>query len=119
MQARELTPEAYARLDALGSRLVDRLGRRLRSDDLDARVVNVGSLFQVFRGDTGTAFAPGAGAPSELYLGLLLEGFAVAPRGMGAIPTVATDRDVDELADAIGRVLATVGRAAEQPAAAG
>jgi glutamate-1-semialdehyde 2,1-aminomutase len=102
---RQLTPDAYERLDALGARLTARLGERIVADRLDARVVNVGSLFQVFRGEAGAAFAAGAGQPSELFLGLLLEGFYVAPRGMGAIPTVATEQDVDDLADALARVL--------------
>ena len=105
---RELTPDVYERLASLGARLSARLGDRIASDGLEARVVNVGSLFQVFRRDAGAAFAPGAGQPSELFLGLLLEGFYLAPRGMGAIPTVATEQDVDELADAIGRVLTTI-----------
>jgi glutamate-1-semialdehyde 2,1-aminomutase len=112
---RELTPDAYIRLDALGGRLVDRLAGRIAADGLAARAVHVGSLFQVFRGApgaAGTAFAPGAGRPSELYLGLLLAGFLLAPRGMGAIPTVATERDVDDLADAIGAVLVSIDRTA-------
>ena len=104
----ELTPDAYVRLAALGARLSERLSGRIVADGLDARVVNVGSLFQVFRGNAGSAFAPGAGRPSELFLGLLLEGFFLAPRGLGAIPTVATEQDVDDLADAIGRVLRTL-----------
>jgi glutamate-1-semialdehyde aminotransferase len=83
-----------------------RLAAAIEGEGLDARVVNVGSLFQVFRRDAGAAFAPGAGRPSELWLGLLLEGFWLAPRGMGAIPTVATEQDVDDLADAIAAVLA-------------
>jgi glutamate-1-semialdehyde 2,1-aminomutase len=105
---RELTPDIYERLGTLGTRLSTRLVDRIATDGLDARVVNVGSLFQVFRGEAGAAFAPGAGQPSELFLGLLLEGFYLAPRGMGAIPTVATEQDVDDLADAIARVLATI-----------
>jgi glutamate-1-semialdehyde 2,1-aminomutase len=105
---RELTPDAYTRLAMLGARLAERLSGRIDEAGLDARVVNVGSLFQVFRGDTGTAFAPGAGRPSEMFLGLLLEGFWLAPRGMGAIPTVATKQDVDDLADAIARVLGSM-----------
>ena len=104
----ELTPDAYVRLARLGARLAERLGGRIAAERIDARVVNVGSLFQVFRGDAGSAFAPGAGRPSELFLGLLLEGFWLAPRGMGAIPTVAPEQDVDDLADAIARVLGSM-----------
>jgi hypothetical protein len=50
---------------------------------------------------TGVTQAPG------LFLGLLLEGFYIAPRGMGGIPVVATEDDIDELAAAIGRGLAS------------
>ncbi len=109
----ELTPAAYARLSGLGDRLTARLTEGIARDGLAARVVNVGSLFQVFRGETGAAFAAGAGQPSELYLRLLLAGFLIAPRGMGAIPTVATERDVDDLADAIGDALVEMDRAGE------
>jgi glutamate-1-semialdehyde 2,1-aminomutase len=112
---RVLTPDAYRRINALGDRLTARLGAAIERDGLDARVVNVGSLFQVFRRDAGAAFAPGAGRPSELYLGLLLEGVLMAPRGMGAIPTVATEADVDELADAIAGVLRTIDQGAAAP----
>jgi glutamate-1-semialdehyde 2,1-aminomutase len=118
----ELTPDAYRRLDALGARLDDQLTGRIREAGIDARVVTVGSLFQVFRGEAGAAFAPGAGQPSELYLRLLLDGFLIAPRGMGAIPTVATDADVDALAGAIGRAvsaMAGVPQASAEPALAG
>jgi glutamate-1-semialdehyde 2,1-aminomutase len=116
---RELTPAAYERLASLGAGLSACVTARFATDGINARVVNVGSLFQIFRGEAGAgagpgagaAFAPGAGQPSELYLGLLLDGFAMAPRGMGAIPTVATEQDVDELADAIARVL----RAIDEP----
>jgi glutamate-1-semialdehyde 2,1-aminomutase len=108
---RELTPDVYERINGLGDRLTARLAARIEADRLDARVVNVGSLFQVYRRHPGAAFAPGAGQPSELYLGLLVAGVLMAPRGMGAIPTVATAADVDELADTIGDVLARVDRA--------
>jgi glutamate-1-semialdehyde 2,1-aminomutase len=108
---RELTPDVYERINGLGDRLTARLAARIEADRLDARVVNVGSLFQVYRRHPGAAFAPGAGQPSELYLGLLVAGVLMAPRGMGAIPTVATAADVDELADTIGHVLARVDRA--------
>jgi glutamate-1-semialdehyde 2,1-aminomutase len=105
---RELTPPVYERINGLGDRLSARLRTRIDRDGLDARVVNVGSLFQVFRRHPGAAFAPGAGQPSELYLGLLLAGVLMAPRGMGAIPTVAADDDIDALADDIADVLTRI-----------
>jgi glutamate-1-semialdehyde 2,1-aminomutase len=115
---REMTPGAYTRLDGLGERLRARveaalLGGGLERDRLEARINVVGSLFQVWSGEAVSAIATGvAGAPA-LFLGLLLEGFYLAPRGMGAIPAIATETDIDELAGAIGRVLAAIQRAAE------
>ena len=84
---------------------------------VDGRVTAVGSLFQVFAGTGTTAFATGVAGGPTLFLALLLEGFYIAPRGMGAIPAIATDADVDDLAAAIGRALGTLARAGE-PAAA-
>src|SRR3954454_8433271 len=114
---RELTPETYARLDELGERLRSRVASTIERDGLDARVSAVGSLFQVFPGTSpgATAFATGVAAGPSLFLALLLDGFILAPRGMGAIPAIATEQDVDDLADAMGRALVAIGgtRAAE------
>ena len=103
---RALTPDVYARLEALGERLHGAIDAVIEDDRLDARVVSIGSLFQVFAGPGTTAFATGVAGGPTLFLALLLEGFYVAPRGMGAIPVIATEADVDDLAEAIGRALA-------------
>jgi len=60
------------------------------------------SLFQIRLGDhtAASAVATGTGA-ADLFVRLLLAGYYLAPRGMGAIATPATDADVDELATAI------------------
>ena len=105
---RELTPDVYARLDALGERLRSGVAAAISRDGLDARVTAVGSLFQVFSGTGVTAFATGVAGGPTLFLALLLEGFYVAPRGMGAIPAIATETDIDDLAAAIGRALAVL-----------
>ncbi|OGO51957.1 MAG: hypothetical protein A2Z32_12495 [Chloroflexi bacterium RBG_16_69_14] len=110
---RELTPDAYARLDALGERLGAAIAAEIEREGVDVRVSVVGSLFQVFRGAGVTAFATGVAGGPTLFLGLLLEGFYLAPRGMGAIPAIATEADVDELAAAIGRTLVTLERTRE------
>jgi glutamate-1-semialdehyde 2,1-aminomutase len=109
---RLLDDAAYDRLERLGSRLRDAVQAEIDAAGLDATVNAVGSLFQVFRGSGGgaTAFAPGAGGGPTPFLGLLLEGFYLAPRGMGAIPIVATEADVDELAAAVGRTLLALDR---------
>ena len=72
---------------------------------VEARVAVVGSLFQVFSGEAVSAVATGPRTAPETFLGLLLEGFYIAPRGMGAIPLIATESDVHDLATAIARVL--------------
>jgi hypothetical protein len=64
-------------------------------------------------GEGVAAFATGVPDGAPLYLGLLLEGFYLAPRGMGAIPAIANETDIDELAAAIGRVLRLIGRIPE------
>jgi glutamate-1-semialdehyde aminotransferase len=78
---------------------------------IDARVDGVASLFQVFAGPS--LRGEDTLSPTEsLFLGLLVDGFHLAPRGMGAISTPATEEDIDALADAV------VGRlGAMQPAA--
>ena len=110
---RELTPDAYERLDALGERLLRRVTNAIEREHLDARVAVVGSLFQVWAGEPAAAFATGVDGGPTLFLGLLLEGFHLAPRGMGSIPLIATEADVDDLAEAIGRALVAMQRVPE------
>jgi glutamate-1-semialdehyde 2,1-aminomutase len=103
---RELTPDGYDRLAELGERLRARLADGIADGGIDARVDGIASLFQVFAGPS----LAGEGeltASQRLFLGLLIDGFHLAPRGMGAIATPATEQDVDELADAVlGRLAA-------------
>src|SRR3954470_21193039 len=113
---RELTPDVYPRLERLGERLRSAVAGEIDARGLDARVTAVGSLFQVFAGAGVTAFATGVTAGPTLFLGLLGEGFYMAPRGMGAIAAIATETDIDDLAGAIGRSLAALQRE-RQPAA--
>jgi glutamate-1-semialdehyde aminotransferase len=84
------------------------------SAGIAVRVDAVASLFQVRLGDhtAASAVATGTGA-ADLFVGLLLEGFYLAPRGMGAIATPATDTDVDDLAEAIIRVATRIAEIAE------
>jgi glutamate-1-semialdehyde 2,1-aminomutase len=92
---RTMTPAAYATLAAIGERLETRIGEVLAAGDVPGRVTRVASLFEV-RLD--------AVPPADLYLGLLLEGFQIAPRGMGGLSTPVTLDDVDDFAEAVGRV---------------
>ena len=68
------------------------------------------ALFQVRLGQETAASAVSTGAgPAELFVRLLLAGFYLAPRGLGAIATPATDVDVDELAAAIVEAAVAIG----------
>jgi glutamate-1-semialdehyde 2,1-aminomutase len=98
----ELTPQVYDGLAGRAIRLRDVVAGRAATAAVDVRVDISASLFQVQVGATAapSAVATGTGA-ADLFIRLLLAGFYLAPRGMGAIATPATDEDVDELADAI------------------
>jgi glutamate-1-semialdehyde 2,1-aminomutase len=108
---RYMTPDRYAGLAELGDRVRDRIRDGIGVRGIDARVDGIASLFQVVAGPS--LQSEDGNSPTEsLFLGLLVDGFHLAPRGMGAIPTPATQADVDALADT---VLARLG--AMQPAA--
>jgi glutamate-1-semialdehyde 2,1-aminomutase len=119
---RELTPDRYERLAALGLRLRAGLADSIIGVGIDARVDGIASLFQVFAGPT--LVGDGGLSPSQtLFLGLLVDGFHLAPRGMGAISTPAMEADIDDLAGAIvrrlGAMQAAASRGAPAPVAAG
>ena len=92
---RVLTPEVYQRLGALGRRLAEGLRARLTDAAIPHQVAQVESLYQV---------RLGVGTGTELFLGLLVEGFHLAPRGMGTISTPLDETDVDAFVDAVVRV---------------
>jgi glutamate-1-semialdehyde aminotransferase len=75
------------------------LGRAIAERGLDANVVGIASLFQVVPGSTLVG-AEELTASQALFLGLLLDGFHVAPRGMGAISTPMTESDIDAFVEA-------------------
>jgi glutamate-1-semialdehyde 2,1-aminomutase len=103
---RHLTPERFDELERLGDRLRSTLAAAFSREGLDASVGGVASIFQVFPGPS-LAAPEGLGPQAALFLGLLLDGFHLAPRGMGAMATPTTDADVDDLAAAVvGRVAA-------------
>jgi glutamate-1-semialdehyde 2,1-aminomutase len=101
----ELTPDRYDELARRAERLRAAVAAGAARTGTNVRVDAVASLFQVRLGDytAASAVATGTGA-ADLFLGLLLEGFYLAPRGMGAIATPASDADVDDLAEAIVKV---------------
>jgi glutamate-1-semialdehyde 2,1-aminomutase len=98
----QLTPPVYAELAARAERLRDGVAEGAARAGVDVRVDVAASLFQVRLGrhTAPSAVETGTGA-ADLFVRLLLAGFYLAPRGMGAIATPATDADVDDLAAAI------------------
>ena len=105
----ELVPDRYEELAGRAERLRNAVAAEATRTGVAVWLDTVASLFQIRLGDetAASAVATGTGA-ADLFVGLLLEGFYLAPRGMGAIATPATDADVDELAAAIIQVAARV-----------
>ena len=97
---RFLTPERYEELERLADRLRSALATGIERGGLDAHAGGIASIFQVFPGSS-LASPEGLTPHSALFLGLLLDGFQLAPRGMGALATPTTDEDVDGLAAAV------------------
>jgi glutamate-1-semialdehyde 2,1-aminomutase len=105
----EMTPDRYREIAARAVRLRELVASGAAQAGTAVRVDTVVSLFQVRLGGhtAASAIATGSGA-ADLFVGLLLEGFYLAPRGMGAIAVPATDADVDDLAAAIVRVASRI-----------
>ena len=106
----QLTPDAYARLDALGDRLRDGVRRLLRKRGYPGQVTGVGSLFWLHHtkkklSDYRSARPEDAQAPARTFLGLVNEGVLVSQRGLGACSLAMTDGDVDRFVETLGRVL--------------
>jgi glutamate-1-semialdehyde 2,1-aminomutase len=108
---RFLTPERYERLASLGEQARERIRTGIAAGGLDARVDGIASLFQVFAGPSLSGEDP-LNPAQTLFLGLLVDGFHLAPRGMGAISTPATEGDIDDLADAVVGRLASMRQSA-------
>ena len=110
----QLTPEAYAKLDALGDRLrggVRRLVRRLK---YPGQVTGTGSLFWLHHtkrrlSDYRSARPDDAQAPLAVFMDLVNEGILLSQRGLGACSLAMTNADVDRFVDALGRVLGRAG----------
>jgi len=106
----ELTPEAYARLDALGDRLRDGVRRLLRRLKYAGQITGTGSLFWLHHtkrrlSDYRSAKPEDPELPLRVFIGLLNEGIVLSQRGLGACSLAMTDADIDRFVDALGRVL--------------
>jgi glutamate-1-semialdehyde 2,1-aminomutase len=106
-----LTPEAYARLDALGERLRGGVSRLLQATRRKGQVTGVGSLFWLHwttaaLSDYRSTRAKDADTSLRVFVGLLNEGILLTQRGLGACSLAMGDEDVDRFVNALARVLA-------------
>ena len=106
-----LTPEAHARLDALGERLRGGVARLLANTRRRGQVTGVGSLFWLHwtaepLTDYRSTRPKDAELPLRVCLGLLNDGILMTQRGLGACSLAMTDDDADRFVNALARVLA-------------
>lgn len=110
-----LTPDVYARLDALGKRLRQKVGKLFRARGVKARVTGEGSLFCLHWTpkrvvDYRSSRPTDPQQPLRTYLGLLNEGILLSQRGMGAVSAAMGEAEIDRFVDALGHVLDTEAR---------
>jgi glutamate-1-semialdehyde 2,1-aminomutase len=106
-----LTPDAYARLDAIGERLRGGVSRLLAATRRRGQVTGAGSLFWLHwttetLTDYRSARAKDAEMAQRVFMGMLNEGILLTQRGLGACSLAMTDEDVDRFVNALARVLA-------------
>jgi glutamate-1-semialdehyde 2,1-aminomutase len=109
----ELGPKSYARLEALGARLEERLKKVLRDRRIRAAFNRVGSMWTLFFGvDAVTNFTQAKTADVKSYArffhGMLERGFYLPPSQLEAafVSLAHTEADVDEAAMAASEALA-------------
>jgi glutamate-1-semialdehyde 2,1-aminomutase len=106
----ELTPEAYARLDALGDRLRAGVKRVLAKHKQDAQVTGLGSLFWIHwtkkrLSDYRSSRPVDPERALRTFMALLNDGVLLTQRGLGCCSLAMADADVDRFLEAFGRVL--------------
>ena len=106
----QLTPQVYERMDRLGEQLRAKLTAVFDELDVDARVTGIASLFGVHFAsedvvDYRSMLRGDQAMKGVLFMGLLNEGVLLSSRAAGALTTVTTEAEVDELVDATRRVV--------------
>jgi glutamate-1-semialdehyde 2,1-aminomutase len=115
-----LTREAVAGLNRMGDRLRAELRRVFDEAGVPVAITGLGSLFGIHLTDRAVrtvrdAVESDAAMRHRIFLGLYNEGILLDPRGVGTLSTAIGEREVEQLLDALRRVLARLG----SPAAAG
>ncbi|MAG35098.1 MAG: aspartate aminotransferase family protein [Dehalococcoidia bacterium] len=106
----QLTLETYQRMNALGDMLREQLGAVFEESGVPAQVTGIGSLFgfhftagevtdhrSMLRGDQELK--------ARVYAGLLNEGLLLSSNCTGALSTVTSESEINELIDAMRRVM--------------
>ena len=106
----QLTPEAYERMDALGAILREKLSAVFAELGVTARITGVGSFFAIhFTAEEITDYRSMMRGDQEmreqLFIALLNEGILLSTKSYGALNTLTTESEVDELVDATRRVV--------------
>ena len=106
----ELTPEAYAKLEALGDRLRAGVKRVLSKHKQAAQVTGLGSLFWIHwtkkrLTDYRSRVPADAERPLRTFMALLNDGVLLTQRGLGCCSLAMTDADVDSFLDTFSRVV--------------
>jgi glutamate-1-semialdehyde 2,1-aminomutase len=108
----QLTPEEYARLDALGERLRTRANAVFADLGEKAQLTGDGSLFRLIMTDAPVtnyrASREGAAQVerlNQLHLNLLDEGFIISSSGLGCLSTPMDEDDVDSFVDGLKRTV--------------
>jgi glutamate-1-semialdehyde 2,1-aminomutase len=110
----QLTPEAYAKLDALGDRLRDGVRRLLGARGYKGQITGLGSLFWLHHTDRPltdyrSSRPDDPQASTRMFMALVNEGVLLTQRGLGACSLAMTESDVDRFVEALGRALERAG----------
>ncbi len=108
-----LTPDVYARMNALGETLRAKLRAVFDELEVPVQVTGIASLFGIHFTtepitDYRSALTGDAEMTRALFTGLLNEGVLIQAGGAGALNTQTTEADVDSLVDATRRVVQRV-----------
>jgi glutamate-1-semialdehyde 2,1-aminomutase len=114
---RQMTPEAYARLNHMGETIRHRLTRMFADRRIPGKVCGKGSLFTAhltdrelvdFRSLSG--FSRTGPAYGDLCHEMLAQGIITSPRGIfGCVSTPMTDAELDAFVEALDRSLTALG----------
>jgi glutamate-1-semialdehyde 2,1-aminomutase len=112
---RAMTPAEFDRLDALGARLRVRLGEAFRAAGVPGQATGEGSLFRLLFTDRPLRSYRDVDQAAEarmerLFRALLDSGVLLHTTGLGCLSTPMGEGEVEELAAAVERALASIDR---------